>query len=135
MIFKQKIVPFLLALALFLGLAAPAMAAKEISAAPSEKMININALSVITDKDIISGYEVRISRDQRSYWKSVTLRSVHDKMDPTLEDWPQTVYYSEPNPYAPGNAQGTLHLQSMSKVPGSISSWNLTYTGYMFYYD
>ncbi len=72
--------------------------------------------SAFTEKGISSETNSQITRDQRSYWKSAVVQSYSEKGNPSWSDWPQTIYYSEPNPYGSGTAHGTLSLAGYTHI-------------------
>lgn len=70
-----------------------------------------------------------------TYEKTVILQYQSDIMNPSLSYWPQSIEYTEPNPSGYGaDAWGTLYIKSQSKVPGSVSFWNVKYKGTMGYF-
>ena len=100
-----------------------------------------NRAGVYTINDVIYSSPSTVPTDISPYavWvtydKTVILMNVHELMDPSLSDWPQTIYYTEPNPLGYGDdAWGTLYLKSAERIPGSISAWYLTYEGEMGYF-
>lgn len=70
-----------------------------------------------------------------TYTKTVVLESISDKEYPSFKDWPQSIYYTEPNPAGgDGDASGTLYLKNAEKLSGMGSVWKLTYRGEMGFY-
>lgn len=103
-------------------------ASDAVSLTPDD-IIFTNELSVLPDYSLL--------RVRNEYYREVTLTATHPEDYPSLSDWPQSIYYSEPNPYGPGKANGTLYiLRAVDLTPGPPGSfWYVTYGGQMAWYN
>ena len=102
------------------------------------KLIHVtgpNTVITTTIDDVVGGAYRQTARAQRSYWREVRLWATHEKYNPSFYDWPQKIYHSEPNPYAPGNAHGNLTLQGFYRAQSGTNTFYVIYAGYMYYYD
>ncbi len=103
---------------------------------------------VLTEDDIVNGYNFIIppyfneNLDENeiiepfsygaTYKKTITIFAIHEYPNPSFEDWPQSVWYTETSPVG-NTASGDLYLTNVTRVPGQGSQWHLTYSGTLSY--
>ncbi|SDO02762.1 hypothetical protein [Acetanaerobacterium elongatum] len=104
---------------------------------------------ILTEDDIISGsnHTLALSDDKgfyenrkiepfsyvATYQKTITIFAIHEDLNPSFSDWPQSVWYTETSPAGNNRASGDLYLTSVTRRPGVGSQWDLTYSGTLSY--